>query len=374
MTEETTEWCMSLPLVQRRKLDAQERQLLQRQLRLLRWRVPGILLSFAAIYGGIYAIAQAVSSTEQDRQIAVTLGYVVFYFVFAPAMLLLLYDVFRRRKAWWSELNAQEVKRFAGIFQPEPGAKALLQTLRHSRFTPDKATGMWSIETLGPCGRLCRVQDHPVKVWKNMPFVRVAQTPEVAAIAAQWLQPVQHDGEENLYGQREMSPCEQEELRRFARRLCLRFLPLTLAYTLLVCVLAGLNVAHFPMPDQAARVCLILLACGSVDLYITAAKVLQASRRMYLDAQAARIAIIRVDAKTIAETNKAEQMGARQRRLHNMKYSSIKKNTAKIKETAGAGQEDIAAEEIAVEVLPFTQRRWTEAGHPSAWRVASSAA
>ena len=265
---------------------------------------------------------------------ALVVGGILLGVVIGPFLLLGVRDIVQRRKALLSDLSAQSVKRFAGVFTPGTGGEAFRQRLPRPQFAPDQTTGEWSIEVLAASGRVWRVQDQPVKMWMMVPIVQVAQTPEMASIAAQWLQPVARSEQGTLLsGRRDLSPGERDELRRFARRLWLRPLPAALGLSLWLGALLGLMLSQGRLPPTIdGRVHLAFLALLTVVSDALLASALRTARRMCQDAHAGQVIIVQVE--QVAE---------------------------------GREPSDV------VEVLPLAGRQWTAAGRPAAWRMSDAA-
>ena len=332
MTEELTEWCMGLPLTQRRELDEAERQKLQRQVNFLHGCGIGLLLLYPALAAFVCIVAWATSMSVEETKAALVVGGILVSVVILPVLLLSVRDILHRRRALLSDLSAQSVKRFAGVFTPGAGGEDFAKKLRRACFAPDKTTGEWSIEVLAASGRVWRVQDQPVKAWMNAPIMELARTPEMASIAAQWLQPVPLPTPDKVMGgQREMSPAEREELRRYARRLWLRPLPVAIGLTLWAGIPLSLQLFSHHAANRKSSVpfsILVGLAALTDAQFVTA---LRLSRRMQRDGQIGRVAIVRVE-----HSDPARPAGP------------------------------------VIEILPLARREWTRAGQPASWRMSDA--
>jgi hypothetical protein len=217
------------------------------------------------------------------------------------------------------------VKQFAGTLPKFPAIDRkfvwdeTLHALMHRQVLPVSG-GEVSLEVLSGSGRIWRAQGQLVKPWIQGRPTQVAEAPQYAKIASQWLEPIPtRDGSELLGGKRDLSPPEVEELSRFARRLWIRPLPVAVGFTVWSSIPLWILLFHGHSDQEWYLYAFVLFMTLRVDYWLYQAIVL--AKSMKRDALIAKVVILK--------------------------------------------KED--AEQIA-EVLPLSQRLWSLDGVPAPWR------
>ena len=322
-------------------MDEAERQGLRREAQRLRRVGIGAIALFPCFFA-VMALLTIVTQSTRDFAQAASLLMLILTPLGLPVCLLLARDCFRRSKGLFGDLKCDFIKRFEGPLAPNQIADETLERLRRAKLAPKKGAAWYGMEILPASGRVWRVTGAAVRGWVVAQTVEVAQTPEFANIASQWLQPfAQNENATLLGGQRDLSSAEQDELRRFARLLWLRPLPFAAGLTLW----AAMPVAAWMLGRHSANAfsfwqALFLVFFAVVTDYHFIHAVLL-SRRIGQDAQRGRVMIL------------SEQ-------------ANLEKDKPPAQSQINAGKAEI------VELLPISRMIWTGDGRPAAWRVLKS--
>jgi hypothetical protein len=178
-------------------------------------------------------------------------------------------------------------------------------------------------------------------------WAEVAEPPPVAAVAAQWLEPVAHSEEGTLLGgQRELSQAEREELRRFARRLWRHPLPWAVGFTLWLSMPVALLVFGGDPEGKVEGFQLAILAAVTLWIDFHWLRALWISRRLQQDAREGQVLIFRAHPGPAPVPSEGE----------------LSKSDDPLEEESGLVP-------VTVEVLPRSQWCWTEDGRPAVWRT-----
>jgi hypothetical protein len=265
-----------------------------------------------------------------------------------PVQALLARDAFRRSRGLRRDLSVGVVKRFAGRLGPDTVADETLLFLQKARLIPRDAEGEWWIEVLAGSGRVWRVRGELVRHWIVALSAEVPEPPPVAAVAAQWLEPVAESQEGTLLGgRRELSEAEREELRRFAGRLWRHPLPWAVGFTLwlsmpvTVLIFAGHSDSGV---DWWIRFAFLAAVTLWIDLHLLRA--LWIARRLQQDAREGQVLIFRTHPGPAPVPSEG----------------GLTKPDEPLEK-----ERDLLPE--TVEVLPQSQWCWTEDGRPAAWRT-----
>ena len=342
MTENTTEWCAGLPLVERRPLEEEERHALLQGTQRYQWRGWGVILLFPVLLVLLGIADDTIDPHSSIGQGFLTVCVIALVFVYLPLGYLIVRDSFRRRKGLRRDVKAGRVKRYAGaITHPPLGDETFLRLLK-ARLLPDTLDEPWQIEVFPASHRVWKVNGQPVHRWLEAEWTETADPPEFATLAAKWLEPIQRTDEGTLLaGGREMSLDEREELRRYARSLWRRRLPVAVALTLWWSIpLAFLLTGSSPESQSAHdRIFFVFLTFLVFVANLQVAQAIGLARKFNQDVRANRVVILRVE-KTVNEPQ---------------------------------GQEDTSNPEPAVTVsmeqLPMSGWDWTLEGHPAPWRM-----
>ena len=254
-------------------------------------------------------------------------GVMVLMLVVLPLMLVIGSQSYRQGSRMRLDARRGEVYQFQPISPDQPpitGAEAREQP---SWFEVLPTTRLiWRTETGLPPAQ------------KTVDFVAVADTPERAATAAQWtepLDPVQAPGLE--VNHRELTAAERNELLRHIHQVALT--PLRAAVPLTLWAGAVLYLAaqagRFPAGYRLASFLLLLAVTAIADL--AAVIGFRTAWKLRKDHHVGRVIIVRLSQ---SDNQATEQVG-----------------TAELSPPS--------------EFLPFSRRSWTFAGHPVHWRVKS---
>ena len=315
----TTAWCLDLPCTRQRPLEAVERERLTREATHLRRNVWRLWCGFTASFVLFLCVAIPSNPQANVEQGILTVAIIVLISVGLPVAMLLSRDWVRRGRLLRADLCRDVVKCYG-----EQADSCTVEVLAASRY-------LW------------RVDGGPAPGWKVVEEVELADAPPFAALAAKWLQPLGDDPTSGVSrGERDMSGQEAEELRRSARRLWLRPLPLAVGLTawaalpLTALVLTG----PFHGVWEWVQVCGLFASAATSDFLVIQGLLL--ARVFRADCRNGRIVIVRYetppeqDAVTSPDDEAEPLMGQ--------------------------------PGPVTLEVLPVSGRVWTEEGRPAAWR------
>ena len=346
----TTKWCAGLPLVRQRPFEPEEQEHLQTLARRLRRRGIMAVLAYPLVVACFGIAGWASSSSAEQGLGAMMISGLLLLIVYGPMMALIIRDTIVRCRAVAGDLRCGYVQQFAGAMSPDTDGDKTVIKLREKRVVPKTGMGQWNLELLPHSRRVWRVQEQRVKPWIVATVVEVAQTPEMAAIAAQWLQPIAREGGETLLsGRRELSQGEQDELQQYARRLWLRPLPAAIGLTLWASLrIIAHNVHHhaYEGVDQLGVAVLVFFAFCADMVFIGT---LQFARKLSRDAQQGQVVIVGMENKPAPDF-----------------VMDVENNAA-----PAAIQSFVNNDGAIQEILPQSRREWTRAGQPAAWRAAT---
>ena len=320
---DTIEWCAGLPFARQRPMEEAERQGLRREAR----KQIGLCLGSVTIF--VITLAMLASLAFADPpgrfQQAYIMALAVMIALGFPCVALLARDCARRASETFRDLRDGSIKRFEGTLNAGAEEDATLGSLLAAKLLPQTQNAPLQLEILPASRRVWRVNEAVVRGWIIAQTVRVARTPEQSRIAAQRLAssaPRPTDAAPQVT-QRDLSPAEQDELRRYARRLWLRPLPFAALMTLMsVWAVASVLLRHDPnfFFHSGRTFTLLSIAAG-------------------LDSHWLRNFLV------------ARRLG----------------------QDMAQGQVSIANDPSNVmETLPVSQKTWTENGQPASWRVLKS--
>lgn len=335
----TTEWCVGLPLIGQRPFEPEEQEYLQRLAQRLRWYGIMAVLSYPLLVCCFGVIEWIATSSIAQAKEAMMISGLLLLVVCLPMQLLAIRDAFGRRKALLGDLRCGFVKQFAGMMAPDVGTEATLIKLRQARIVPRTGTGHWSLELLPASRRMWRVQEQRVKPWIIANVVEVAQTPEMAGIAAQWLQPVTRNDDETLLGgRRALSQAERDELLRYARHAWTRPLPGAIGFTLWAGVRISSLLLHPLLNTGINWIFFTLFVFFTLLMDVALVMQVLLSRKLRQDAQAGHVIIV-----------------------------GVEKNAPSVSRVTPADTVPMIRE-----VLPHSKREWTQEGRPAVWRTIRS--
>jgi hypothetical protein len=321
---ESTRWVAGLPLAGERELTEGERaELLRRAAprRLFGW---ASYLAFPLLF--FLFLAGMALATDVSGRPAGTAAVVVMLLMLASVPLLVVAG--RDARYWGMTLprDARQgtVHRYEGQVEQIRGADETIARLWSWKLLPPDL-GTLTLEVLPHSGLLWRVNEQPVRRWVRLTATEVADVPEFAGVAAQWLDPVELPVGGTVHvGQRELSAGEQWEIERHARQLKLRPLIPAVLLTLWAgpVLWACLATGRWPTGHDAGSFGLLVLLTATADLMLV--KCLGRARKMGQDILVGRVVIVR----------------------------------------------DGAPAESVTEILPVSRIAWTIDGRPASWRTA----
>lgn len=212
----------------------------------------------------------------------------LFSLLFAPLGFILARDWFLRAKALREDATGGWVRQFTGPVDPASGPEETREMLvRRRLLTPDPRITQ-GLELLPASHLVWTVNGRRTSgIITAKPNV-VAQVPEYAAMAAQWVEPAKQPGSEGMHiNFRDLSTAERQELQRHWKKLLLR--PLISA--LLLTVWAG--VALIMNSGRDAGFGMALVGGFAVWSWIGVYRILDLAGKVRRDAAAGRVVIVR---------------------------------------------------------------------------------
>lgn len=325
------EWCAGLPLVERRPMEEEERRELGHRAVALRWRGAAAILLFPGAPMLFAVVGSAAWPSAVQDVLAVAAVFVIA--ICLPVAILVARDAFRRSRGLARDLAVGVVERYEGPLEHRLIALPPLALLVKAGLVEPGAEGEIDLDVLPVSRRVLMAGGRPVTRWIVAPATSVAETPQFASMAAEWLQPAgPAGGQEMLRGERDLAESERSEIRAYAKRLWVRALPLAVLLTVWcgVGLLARFAGARPMSGPDTLRVGLLTFLALSADMRLAWA--IQTAAQMRRDAANGRLVILR-------PRDGFEMPG----------------------EDAGL--------QATVEVLPFSRRPWTQDGRPMPWRV-----
>ncbi len=328
LENQMTVWCAGLMRTGNRSLTKEETATLDREAQQL--RVRGIAMSCAVPISLILVIAllREAQARNQALLVGVTLLSVSLFLIIAglPLEILLAARWMGRSQSLWADIRDGQVWHFKGHLNESFPLDAAQKALLAADLLHLDANELQWIELLPISRRVWRVNGVTPLTWLRAGASEVAPTPEFAALAAQWLEPLGRNEDGVVYGgQRELSQSERIELNRHIRREWMR--PLT--SSLPIFILLSYEIFRYfqnqiLQSDQISRLALL----GAGVLFF------------------ATISLFRI------------RQAQRYRADRENGYVAIRRVVEGEKETG----------EPEIEFLPISGMLWTRAGEPAAWR------
>ena len=325
-----TQWCAGLPFIAERNLSDEEMQQLtslhQRALRIR--RLAGILVlptvAFACGLSWMLHIHPVMLSYDTDISRAPGLFSVATSaIILSELWFCWLYSA--RAASMLSDLKAGVAQIYSGILAERSRMEPTQQRLLSSGLLTTDATRTQCLELLKSSHILWSVNGKRVKRLMQPSLTEVAEQPEFAAIAAQWLEPVSRQKQAVLYGgRRELSAEEKHELRTFVKRLVVRPATTSLPVSCLSLMLASELYRDHPIDTDTLFWIFVIGGVFNIALYLFQIK---QARRFMADLDVGFVGI---------------------RRIENLAPE--------------------AHTEPDIEFLPVTGMLWTRSGEPAAWR------
>jgi hypothetical protein len=304
------EWYAGVPLQGTRKLLPEERYELQVQQGRFRFKGCVALLLAPALL----AIALAVP-------LLMDLSFLSDSFV-PPLMLALMF------MSTWLLLVGRENVRYGRWLKADLRAGYLKQ------FGSPDAEQPTLLEVLPVSNRLWRMNGDILPTWANAPPVWVADVPEMAHVAAEWVLPVEGAPvDEPHTNWRTLSSAEKQELTRHARRLALRLLPASLFFTAWFGILVGVALHEHGVPPSSLQAIVLLMITLAINWGLIR-HVLQ-SKRVVRDRDVGQIVVLRW-----------------------------------LRQEENQAADSPPSLSPPMEVLPHSRLIWTENGRAAHWRLA----
>lgn len=211
----TTQWFQDWPLVERTPLSKDERTAISRER--VRLQTFGCLLT--PIFPIVFLVGLAMlAGGDLTGRSGILMGVSLLAFLLlSVAPLAIANTCFKRAKAAKQDLQAGQRRRFAGVITHAMTTNdVIFKLVANGHLSMQDSTQ--SVDILAS-GHLWRANDRPVRGWSFVTISETTAVPEIAHIAANWLDPVAEtpDGPINA-GKRELTNDEKEELRQQARR------------------------------------------------------------------------------------------------------------------------------------------------------------
>jgi hypothetical protein len=337
-------WCAGLPFASRRPLLPEEREQLFRSLKRSR-RIGGIALLFVPIVLVLWLLSLDKFMGQLFAPKTPPAAQYLFGLGLAPLVLLTYVGCrnLSNTRGLNGDLEQSSILHFEGILHYDDldGAQKMLltpprKTLPPLKRDPERAQ---SLEILPSSSRIWTVNGQSAfrSTLRARPN-RVAQTPEIAAIAEQWLEPLPTTGRsgEVLAGQRELSLAERRELFTTARRMRRTYTLASCAILLWAAMMGSDIPAARANPQSADFWWVCVPACFALVLL---GMTYFSTRKMMQDVGIGRVIIVR-----------------RPMRKHKNGFKP-----------------DPDGELMTFEVLPVCRRLWTLDGKPAPWRISMSA-
>lgn len=302
-TRQTHTWCAGLPRTEIRPFTADEPAAVRRLAGKAVWQ---LVLGAALTPAMVLALVGAIALEGATSRLTALTGILT---ALSPAAaLVIMRDAWRRRDGLLKDLKTGEIWIFARPEGQTGGPFRRLEILPASQAT-------WLVDGERP------------RKWTAAETSEVANTPEYAATAAQWVEPADPGDEASpRFNHREMSGAEREEISRHLHRLRWSSVPVAALMTLYAALrIIGAAVTQ-TVPAPTFLIWLMATVFVDWNLY----KRWLVGSRLTRDLGAGRIVIARMPMKD-------------------------------------EGQGELSA---PVEVLPQSRLVWTDSGQPAAWRVA----
>ncbi|MFN3651606.1 MAG: hypothetical protein ACK47B_18675 [Armatimonadota bacterium] len=225
---DATDWCAGLRLAEFRALTPAERiEIRYAAFARYLWSALAFVL-FPLAFATFVVLGLPLAS----RPVASGLVAVVVVVGLVVMALLLLAgrDWLRWARALSRDARQGAVQRFEGVIPHLPAPDESLQSLLKEGLLQAGSEETQWLEVLPVSGGVLQANGVRPRRWIRARRRRVAEVPEYAATAAEWVSPARTSGEEVYLNHRELTAAETEELRRHIRRLTLR--PLLLAVAL----------------------------------------------------------------------------------------------------------------------------------------------
>lgn len=208
---DSTPYCAGLPLASERPLSEPETAELNRLLTRSRRRT---ILCLSALPIGWAAVTAAVSLAPSFTYSNVVIPVAIIAMIAAtPILLLLARDGFRLAGAARRGLTAGRVQRFSGVLNLATLFDSTAMALLSRRLLRDDPDGEQDVEVLVGANAVWTANGERPRRWLFAQIASVTKSPEFAATAAEWMEPMTDpDGTTTWWNRRSLSGAEQGEL------------------------------------------------------------------------------------------------------------------------------------------------------------------
>jgi hypothetical protein len=383
------EWCLDLPFLQNRPFTAAETFELQQEAKSLQ-RV-GCLMGCSLPCGLIATMVVLTLLFELLRNVTflkTVLPYLVIPLGILPLALFAVKssENYERGKRLKQDLRAGHMVQYGGPCDalweirlseagiPPPRLIAEPQGDEQSpprdsqppdASPPTQAAPEVVIEVLAHSRRLWKINGVPLSGWEIVGSSRVASTPELAAMAAAWVEPLDitqgtKDGLQEIsprqHNQRELSVSEKDELKQRIRQMIKRPFWKTLLFSSWLGVpLAACLITATPI--KVERGAYFLMFCCAY-CWFTLITTLRHTTRLNKDCENGYVAILNVPIEALSSEGL--------QRLSPEEVHAFQHNTPA--ETTDSISQPPRVKTVILEILPKSGWLWTEDGKASEWR------
>ncbi len=332
---DTISWCAGLPESAGRPMNQSEITIIRteitryyRKIALTLFMFPALLL----ICAGMFHLVSVVGYSGPDFITPLAIIYIA---LIIPIGLIYIRDCVVRSKGLKSDLNIRYLRRFEGELQSiDPADETQSYLLRRSFLRPDLES-VQELELLQITSRIHSINGQQLRCWKTASIEETAVRPEIADIAAQWLEPVNESDTNSLFtGNRHLTNDELGELRSKIKRMWRKHL--VPAFLLSLWVLSGIiawkySTSTITTSNKLHMVWVVVLTLFYDIMF--AVDTIQAFK-VHKDINLGTVIIVRQEIPV--EENKTEM--------------------------------SIGNDYKIFEFLPISRLLWTEGGHPASWR------
>jgi hypothetical protein len=318
----------------RRELSAAERRIVRWRARQLRGVVLFCGLLFPIVLFAALAFGVFIEETQGLNRLGILLVTLVLFAVLV-ALVIVAYVFLGESRAVGRDARHGFVERYSGVLVPDDeNCRPFAELLRSGLLKSGLSQVQW-FEILPRSGFLWQANGVRPRRWTPITApssVDVAEAPEYAALAAEWVERLAEEGEAIYVGKRELTREEIRELKRHVRHLVIEPLRIALPVTLWFVTVLVLCVRSGSYPTGWNLVMFIVLGVLTLVSDFLLVDRLREVRPYRADIRLGRVNIIRYPLT---------------------------------EEDSGPGRPELSP---PVEALPFSGATWTIEGQPAFWR------
>ncbi len=327
----TISWCASLPASDNRPMSDNDIIAIRSEIKRYPRRIAlALLLIPILVLINIITFYFESAPNQSDLTFSSPL-FLVFIVFILPVEIRYIGECLVHSRGLKADLKNGAILRFEGYlksYNPLNETQSFL--LKKSYLHPD-FEAFQEIELLPTTLKIYRVNGQYVRQWKIAVIGQTAVTPEIADIAAQWLEPVGEVGDEEIYaGKRQLSISELNELYAQQKQIWKKSIPTIVCLFFLSLVGRDFDLS-FTTSVRIRTAVLTIIVLGSFCELVS--NVIRASK-FYKDRKLESVIIIRH--KITIDENVSGSIVEDQYKLF--------------------------------EFLPISRLLWTEEGHPASWR------